>query len=278
VALLIDGEELAEQHLFDVDRATAGKGGPSVDLIIDSGGGAPDWAFQIMQLLRQRFDEIQACVPYWAKSAATLLCLGADRIVVGDMAQLGPLDTQVTETLDTGDKRSESALEEIKSLEQLRDFAADTFDTMVNRIRSKSDMELDEAMKQANAFVAGTIGLLIEKLDPSKLGEHSRALLISTEYGDRLLKLVTDWDDDRRRTLLHRLVYEYPSHGFAIGYDELASMGLPVERFGLEEADAVRGLYPFLGVKGPRIVAFTVPSADAVPTAPSEAAPSPNQA
>jgi hypothetical protein len=267
LALLIDGEELVEQHLFDVDRATVDVHAPSIDLLIDSGGGAPDWAFQMMQLLRQRFDEIHACVPYWAKSAATLLCLGSDRIVVGDMAQLGPLDTQVTETLDSGDKHTESALEEIKSLEQLRDFAADTFDAMVNRIRGKSEMELDEAMRQANAFVASTIGLLIEKLDPTKLGGHSRALLISTEYGDRLLRLVTDWDASRRFTLLHRLVYEYPSHGFAIGYDELTEMGLPVDRFGPEEMQAVRALYPFLGVKGPRVVRFIVPTEQPAPDA-----------
>jgi hypothetical protein len=124
-------------------------------------------------------------------------------------------------------------------------------------------MELDEAMKQANAFVGSTIGLLIEKLDPRKLGEHSRALLISTEYGDRLLRLVTDWDDHRRATLLHRLVYEYPSHGFAIAYDELVSMGLPVDRFGPEEMDAVRGLYPFLGVKGPHVISYTMPTVQA---------------
>lgn len=268
VVMLIDGEDLAERHLFDVDAATSDVRAPAIDLVIDSSGGAPDWAYQIIEVLRQRFDEIDACVPYWAKSAATLLCLGANRIVMGDIAQLGPLDTQVTETLESGDKHSESALEEIKSLEQLRDFAADTFDSMVQRIRGKSEMELDEAMRQANAFVASTVAPLIEKLDPAKLGEHSRALAISMEYGDRLLRLVTDWDDDKRYAVLHRLVYEYPSHGFALGYDELSSMGLPVDRFAPEEMKVVRALYPILGVKGPRVVSYFEPSASATPEAP----------
>ena len=42
LALLIDGEELAAQHLFDVDRATANQPSGPLDLIIDSVAASSD--------------------------------------------------------------------------------------------------------------------------------------------------------------------------------------------------------------------------------------------
>ena len=41
-------------------------------------------------------------MPFWAKSAATLLCLGADKIVLGEHAELGPLDVQIYEEKKAG--------------------------------------------------------------------------------------------------------------------------------------------------------------------------------
>ncbi len=49
-------------------------------LVIDSGGGYAQAAFQIANLFRRHAGGFTAVVPRYAKSAATLLTLGADEI------------------------------------------------------------------------------------------------------------------------------------------------------------------------------------------------------
>ncbi len=47
-----------------------------------------------MSLLRERFKKVSVLIPYVAYSAATLLALGADEIVMHPFSNLGPVDPQ----------------------------------------------------------------------------------------------------------------------------------------------------------------------------------------
>lgn len=62
-----------------------------LDFFIHSPGGDPDAAEQICGYLRTQFDEIRAIVPVFAMSAATMMALSADEIVMGAHSQLGPI-------------------------------------------------------------------------------------------------------------------------------------------------------------------------------------------
>ncbi|WP_288337792.1 SDH family Clp fold serine proteinase [uncultured Gordonia sp.] len=67
-----------------------------LDLIITSPGGSPDAAESIMDYLRTQFDHIRAIIPVAAMSAATMMSLAADEIIMGNHSQLGPIDPQLT--------------------------------------------------------------------------------------------------------------------------------------------------------------------------------------
>lgn len=67
-----------------------------LDLVLHSPGGSPDAAESIMSYLRERFDHIRAVVPLAAMSAATMMALACDEVVMGTHSQLGPIDPQVT--------------------------------------------------------------------------------------------------------------------------------------------------------------------------------------
>ncbi len=67
-----------------------------LDIIIHSPGGLAEATESILRYLRGRFDPIRAFVPIAAKSAATMLALGCDEIVMGAHSELGPIDPQVT--------------------------------------------------------------------------------------------------------------------------------------------------------------------------------------
>jgi len=67
-----------------------------IDLIIHSPGGTVEAAEAIVKYLRGRFSHIRVIVPIAAMSAATMIALAADEIVMGTHSQLGPIDPQVT--------------------------------------------------------------------------------------------------------------------------------------------------------------------------------------
>ncbi len=69
--------------------------GYSLDILINSPGGSAEATAQIVNFLRSNFSNIRFIVPYMAMSAATLMCLAGDEIVMDDRSALGPIDPQI---------------------------------------------------------------------------------------------------------------------------------------------------------------------------------------
>ncbi len=67
-----------------------------VDLILHSPGGSAEAAESIVTYLRKRFDHVRIIIPIAAMSAATMVALSADEIIMGQHSQLGPIDPQFT--------------------------------------------------------------------------------------------------------------------------------------------------------------------------------------
>lgn len=66
-----------------------------VDILIHSPGGRPDVAERIVAILRNRFARVNFLVPHSAYSAATMLVLSGNEIVMHPSAALGPIDPQI---------------------------------------------------------------------------------------------------------------------------------------------------------------------------------------
>jgi hypothetical protein len=96
--------------------------GPRGDLMINSPGGDANTAEKILKMCRFRFsEEFNVIVPNYAKSAATMLALGADRILMGYLSELGPVDPQIQIILPTGQTQLIPARAYIRGLENIRD-------------------------------------------------------------------------------------------------------------------------------------------------------------
>ena len=65
-----------------------------LDLIIHSPGGSAEAAESLVEYLRERFDHIRVFIPIAAMSAATMMALAADELVMGQHSQIGPIDPQ----------------------------------------------------------------------------------------------------------------------------------------------------------------------------------------
>jgi len=64
-------------------------------LVLHTPGGSANAAETIVEYLHQKFDYIEVVIPTYAMSAGTMVCLAADRLLMGRQSQLGPIDPQM---------------------------------------------------------------------------------------------------------------------------------------------------------------------------------------
>src|SRR5215469_7043231 len=68
-----------------------------LDLVLNTAGGSISIAHWLCRLCHDYGKHFSVLVPNKARSAATLLCLGAHEIVMGPFAQLGPIDPHIAQ-------------------------------------------------------------------------------------------------------------------------------------------------------------------------------------
>jgi hypothetical protein len=77
-----------------------------LDLIIVSPGGDGTVAETMLHLCRKYCtNQFRVVIPVFAKSAATLIALGADEIVMGESSEIGPIDAQVLVMQDSTEQQ-----------------------------------------------------------------------------------------------------------------------------------------------------------------------------
>lgn len=85
--------------LSDVDGFTdlinSVKDTNAVDVLLHSPGGRPDATERLVELLRNHFKKVDFLIPHSAYSAATMLALSGDNIILHPSAALGPIDPQI---------------------------------------------------------------------------------------------------------------------------------------------------------------------------------------
>ena len=92
-----------------------------LDLMIASPGGSPFAAEKIVRVCRAFSTDFRTIVMGRAMSAATLLCLGSDKLVMGETASLGPIDPQMLQQTGPNQQRLVAAGVIIRSFEAMLD-------------------------------------------------------------------------------------------------------------------------------------------------------------
>lgn len=209
-----------------------------VALLIDSPGGVAKWAYQLAMILRRHCGGFTAVVPRYAKSAATLLTLGADKIVLGRDAELGPLDAQL---IDPEREEPLSALDEVQALERLHAFAMSAVDESMLLLMGRTRKKIETLLPAVMHFVAEEMRPLFEKIDAVHYTQMSRIAKEAEEYAIRLLK--AKHSQTIAEDIARRLVNKYPNHGYWIDPEEAAQVGFQIEKTAddrMELLDAMR--------------------------------------
>jgi len=174
--------------------------GSGLSLILNSPGGMALAAERVIRACRTYSKgDFEVIVPKMAKSAATMICLGASRIVMSDTSELGPIDPQVV--LQEGDQFTIlSAWSIIQSYRQLFEQAVNTqgniepFLQQLDRYDARliQQWELEQKLGTDIVIQALQTGMLktlerdeIEQkiellLDPEKAMSHGRPIYWET--------------------------------------------------------------------------------------------------
>ena len=190
-----------------------------LDVIVDSGGGDIDAAYNLAMLFRKYgHQELNFIVPRWAKSAATLLICSGDEILMTPVAELGPLDPQITEL-----NPFEGRLEQFSPL----------------HIESTLDLIREEFEKGNEKLANG----LLERLQfPLTLGSFKKSLDIAEQYLINLFetgKIGLGGKKVEAKKIASHLTRGYADHGYCIKIDEVRAMGLNASELTGEGLDVV---------------------------------------
>jgi hypothetical protein len=69
--------------------------GPNIDILLHSPGGFAEATETLVEGIRHKFNNVRFIVPSYAKSAATMMAMAGDEILLDQDAELGPIDPQM---------------------------------------------------------------------------------------------------------------------------------------------------------------------------------------
>lgn len=200
-----------------------------VGLLIDSPGGNAHFAYQVARFFQRRASQLIVIVPRYAKSAATLMALGASELIMGKDAELGPLDVQM---LDPEREEYGSALNAVQSLERLNAFSMAAIDQLMPLLIRRTGRKTDTLLPLVLNYVVSFVEPLLQKIDAVDYTKKSRELKVAEQYAVRLMKPKYQWS--RATDVARALVEKFPTHGFVIDRDEATAYETSGEaQFGL---------------------------------------------
>jgi len=180
-------------------------------LILATQGGSPHCAYRLARMLKRKYDRLTLLLYGSCKSAGTLIALGADEIHMGPMSELGPLDMQKIQEdellLRTSVLDIQQALDAIngKAFRFYQQFMISIVSHFEGAISTSTASDI------AARMAAALFEPVTSQIDPLRLGEDERKMMVAQEYGERLTN---------DKEAVQKLIGGYPSHSFVIDLEE----------------------------------------------------------
>ncbi|MDO8505024.1 MAG: hypothetical protein Q7S48_00360 [bacterium] len=148
---------------------------PKIDLFLYSAGGDTMVPWRLVSMIREYCDTFSVLIPYKAHSAATMISLGADEIVMSDLSEISPIDPSTANVFNPTDPTNPQNKIPI-SVEDVIAY----FDLAKNKFGIKSDEDLTKVF---NKFVEAN-----PQIHPLALGNVNRTHNLIRLLAKRLLK------------------------------------------------------------------------------------------
>lgn len=174
-----------------------------VGLFLKSDGGNPEAALRFLHLLRQKFDHITLLAPFECASAATMVALGANEILMGPTSYLTAVDSSLKHDLSPVDHN--------------------------NYLVSVSQDEVMRILRlwREQGVKGNPYPEIYKYLHPLVLGALDRSSSLSMRICQELLSYHIPSRAKALR-ISRALNYDYPSHSYPITAREARRLGLEV--------------------------------------------------
>jgi len=199
--------------LFFVDLLHNVERGAPLDLLLHTPGGDMDAAEKLITMVRNVVGAatLRVIVPDFAKSAGTLMALGADAIVMSDSSELGPIDPQITLADESGYRISYP-------------------------IQSYLDAFAEHSTALAKDPNNEAARMMLDKFEPARLKLFEAARRRAREFAEAQLKFGMFRTPKAGKSANYTAIAStlldtarWLSHGQMIGHAEANSIGLEVE-------------------------------------------------
>jgi ATP-dependent protease ClpP protease subunit len=176
----------------------------NIDLLLHTRGGDVDAAEKMMTLVQATVGagKFRVIIPDFAKSAGTLMVLGADTLIMSDSSELGTIDPQIWSHDQDGKEICHSVLSYL-----------DAFTTYSEALRKNPDDPVARAM--------------VNKLDPTTLRNFEAIRDRARNFAEDQLKRKGRNFSQIAGALMDTT--RWPSHGQMIKWQDVKDLGLPVE-------------------------------------------------
>lgn len=169
-----------------------------IDLLLHSYGGSVDIPYKIVNLIREFCDHFSVIIPFVAKSAATMIAIGADEIIMGPTSELGPIDPLVKHP------KYEDMWVPVQSIRLCIEF-------MEEKIAKSSKPEMTTSL----------LCPILDKLDPWIIGDYEKSIKASYQYAETLLgKNMFKNNREKAKSVTRIMTEKYFSHGYCINRKE----------------------------------------------------------
>jgi ATP-dependent protease ClpP protease subunit len=164
-----------------------------IDLFLYTTGGQTDSVWPLVSILREYSEEFNVLIPYKAHSAGTLICLGADKVILGRASELSPVDPTTGNQFNPQEEISPTQRKLI-SVEDVTSYF-----NLAKNPSKQGDEKNNENFKVSPDLA---FEQLVNKVHPLALGNVNRSHTQIRELSKRLLKLNKSSIDDKNIELI----------------------------------------------------------------------------
>ena len=186
-----------------------------VDVFLFSVGGDTMVPWRLANLIREYCDSFGVLIPYKAHSAATMLALGANEIVMGPLGELSPIDSSVQTPFNPPNSDQPNEPKTPISVEDVMGF----FNLARERIGIADQNNLITAL-----------GHLAAKVHPLAIGSIYRSHALTRLLAAKLLELHYTGEVEKRAItrIVDELAEKLYYHNYTISRAEAKGMGIPM--------------------------------------------------
>lgn len=202
-----DVVDIFGKHLESIGKVN------KITLILYTLGGDTMATWNIVNLIREYCDELEIIVPRKARSSGTIMCLGANKVILTHQSTLGPIDPSLNSPLGTKVNINGQTITLPTSVESVKGY----FNLAKKELHIKNSRDL------INAFIK-----LSETLNPLLIGDVYRRQGQIKMIAQKLL-MYQNCSKKQRNKIVSFLCSDSGSHDYTISFKEAKQLGLNVE-------------------------------------------------